>query len=853
MKHAVPGTGLFVYLLAMAAAGDAVAAARSSVTLHEGWTFRQVGREESYPAKVPGVVHLDLFQNSLIGDPFYRDNEKGLQWVGKTDWEYRTEFAVAPQTLARRNVEIVFDGLDTYAKVYLNGKEVLAADNMYRRWRVSVAGKLKAKGNELRVVFRSPINEDLTKVTGRGYELPAANDQGEKTSVYTRKAPYSFGWDWGPRFVTCGVWKPVRLEAWDDARIVDVAVRQKELGKDKATLTAEVEVVAAKPAAGTPPAASLEVAVEGGGVPVTVKVPLKAGATTHTLAFEITKPRLWWPNGYGEQPLYTVRTRLLVSGQAVDEAKDRVGLRTLELRRAKDEWGTSFEFVVNGVPVFAKGANWIPADSFLTRVTRERYAGLLRSAQDAHMNMLRVWGGGIYESDDFYELADEMGLLVWQDFHFSCSLYPADKAFLANIAVEAEEAIRRLRNHPSIALWNGNNEMEAGWFFWGWKERYPAWLWNDYKAIFHDLLPKAVAKHDPTRSYWPSSPSANLEGPPGDAGNGDVHYWGVWHGAEPFAAYERQKTRFMSEYGFQSFPEMKTIQSFARWDDLSIDSPVMMSHQKHPRGNQLIREYTLRDYKEPKDFASFLYVSQVLQAEGIKLGAEYLRRSRPRTMGSLYWQLNDCWPVASWASIDYFGRWKALQYYAKRFYAPVLVSTSEEDGQVGVHVVSDLTTPLSGVLEARLRDLSDAVLWEEKQPVTVEPLSSRKVLAVAKAKLLEGRQPGAVFLEARLVVDGKETASNTRFFAPPKDMALVKPRIAVEVSPADGGFRVRLSSDTLARHVRLAYDADDGTFSDNYFDLLPGRPVEVVYRPRGAVEVDAFRRGLGVVSILDAN
>jgi len=847
------GNGLFVYLLAMAAAAaDASAGARSSATLHEGWTFRQVGREESYPAKVPGVVHLDLFQNGLVGDPFYRDYEKGLQWVGKTDWEYRTAFAVDPATLARPNVEIVFDGLDTYATVFLNGREVLAADNMYRRWQVPVAGKLKAKGNDLRVVFRSPINEDLKKVTARGYELPAVNDLAERTSPYARKAPYSFGWDWGPRFVTCGIWKPVRLQAWDDARLVDVAIRQKELGKDRAALTAEVEVLAAKAAAGAAPEASLEVAVEGGGAPATARIPLKAGATTHSVPFEIANPRLWWPNGYGEQALYTVTTRLLVNGRVVDESKDRLGLRTLELRRAKDEWGTSFEFAVNGVPVFAKGANWIPADSFLPRITRERYAQLLGSARDAHMNMLRVWGGGIYESDDFYELADEMGLLVWQDFHFSCSLYPADEKFLANVAVEAEEAIRRLRNHPSVALWNGNNEMEAGWFFWGWKERLPGWLWNDYKAIFHDLLPKAVAKHDPTRAYWPSSPSANLEAPAGDPGNGDMHYWGVWHAAEPFAAYERQKTRFMSEYGFQSFPEMKTIRSFARWDDLAIDSPVLTSHQKHPRGNQLIRQYMLRDYREPKDFASFLYVSQVLQAEGIKLGAEYLRRSRPRTMGSLYWQLDDCWPVASWSSIDYFGRWKALQYYARRFYAPVLVSTTEEDGQEGVHVVSDLISPLSGVLEARLLDLSGAVLWEEKREVTVEPLSSRRLLVAEKAKLLEGRASGGVFLEARLVVDGSEKASNTRFFVPPKDLALRKPEISVDVGPGDGGLRVRLTSDTLARHVRLAYDADDGTFSDNYFDLVPGRAVEVVYRPKGAVEAEAFRKGLGVVSILDA-
>ena len=570
---------------------------------------------------------------------------------------------------------------------------------MYRQWRAAVRPLLRPKGNELVVVFRSAINEDLAKVGARGYELPAVNDLGEKTSVYARKAPYHYGWDWGPRFVTCGIWKPVRLEGWDDARLVDVALRQKELGKDKAALSAEVEVMGSRPTAavvGSQPAAAgatLEVAVQGGGPPVTVRVPLKEGVQAHTVPFEILQPKLWWPNGYGEQALYRVTTRLLVGGMVVDERTSRIGLRTLELRRQKDELGKSFEFVVNGVPVFAKGANWIPADSFLPRVTRERYADLLGSARAAHMNMLRVWGGGIYESDDFYDLADEMGLLVWQDFHFSCSLYPADAKFLANVEAEAEDAIRRLRNHASVALWNGNNEVEAAWFQWGWKERYPAWLWNDYKAIFHDLLPRAVARLDPTRAYWPSSPSANLEALPGDCCNGDMHYWGVWHGKEPFTAFEHQRTRFMSEYGFQSFPELKTVRSFARWDDLSLESPVMLSHQKSGPGNQLIREYLLREYQEPKDFASFLYVSQVLQAEGIKTAAEALRRARPRVMGSLYWQLNDCWPVASWSSIDYFGRWKALQFYARRFYAPVLVSTSEQDGQVSVSVVSDRTAP----------------------------------------------------------------------------------------------------------------------------------------------------------------
>ena len=838
-------------LLTMVAARETRAAARISQTLHDGWSFRQVGREESYPARVPGVVHLDLLANGLIGDPFYRDYEKSLQWIGKTDWEYRTQFDVSADVLARRRAELVFDGLDTYAKVTLNGREVLDADNMYRQWRASVRPLLRARGNELFVRFRSPIDEDLPKVKARGYELPAVNDLGEKTSVYTRKAPYSFGWDWGPRLVTSGIWKPVRLEAWDEARLADVAIRQKELGPERASLTAEVEVLAARPAAGRAAPATLEVVVEGAGAPVVTKLALRDGLQAETVPFEIARPKLWWPNGYGEQPLYTVTTRLLVGGALADEQKTRVGLRTLELRRQKDELGTSFEFVVNGVPVFAKGANWIPADSFLPRVSRERYADLLGSARAAHMTMLRVWGGGIYESDDFYDLADELGLLVWQDFHFSCSLYPADERFLASVEKEAEDAIRRLRNHPSLALWTGNNEVESAWFQWGWKERYPGWLWNDYKALFHDLLPRTVARLDPARSYWPSSPSANLEALPGDCCNGDMHYWGVWHGKEPFASFERQRTRFMSEYGFQSFPEMKTIRSFARWDDLALESPVMLSHQKSGPGNQLIREYLLRDYKEPKDFASFLYVSQVLQAEGIKIAAEALRRARPRTMGSLYWQLDDCWPVASWSSIDYFGRWKALQYYAKRFYAPLLASVSEQEGQLVMTLVSDRTTPVAGELVARLLDLSGTTLWEERKTVTVAPLASQPALSVARETLLAGRDPKAVFLQAQLWVEGRVVSSNARFFVAPKELELHSPKIAVEASAAAEALRVRLSSDTLARHVRLTGDAE-GFFEDNYFDLVPGQPVEVTFRPKQPIPLESFRKGLEVVSLVDA-
>jgi beta-mannosidase len=846
-------TATLLALTLMAVAGGSMLEAtplpRAHLSLDEDWSFRQIDREEWYPAEVPGVVHLDLQRNGLIADPFMSTVEESIQWIGKTDWEYRRKFSVPRDVLERKNVELVFDGLDTYAEVYLNDELVLEAINMYRWWRVPVTGKLKESGNELRVVFRSPIVRDLPRVGESGYVLPAANDKEERTSPYTRKAPYSFGWDWGPRFVTAGIWKPVRIEAWEDVRLTDVFIRQTEHSDDTVELEADVEILGSDDAAGS---AKIEILVDGETV-ATENVSVSPGAKIHTVSFEIDDPRLWWPNGLGEQPLYTVTTKLRREGETVDETSSRIGLRTIELVREEDKWGKSFKFVVNGVPVFAKGANWIPADSFLPRVTRERLEQRLGSAKRANFNMLRVWAGGIYESDDFYDLADEMGLLIWEDFHFSTSLYPADEAFLANVAVEAEHAIRRLRNRPSLALWCGNNEVEGGWEHWGWKHVLPNWLFNDYEKLFHELLPSVVAKFDPTRSYWPSSPSANREADPGSPDNGDMHYWGVWHAAEPFSKYEETPTRFMSEYGFQSFPELETIKSFVPpWEEMAIDSRSMLAHQKHPRGNQLIREYMLRDYPEPKDFPSFLYVSQVLQAEGIKLGAEYHRRSMPRTMGTLYWQLNDCWPVASWSSIDYYGRWKALQYYAKRFFENILVSTAEEDGAIQVYVVSDLTEVVRAALDVRLLHLDGETLWSTGKEIVVQPLTSASELSIAKNELLGDHDPSEVFLRVEITADGETLSANNRFFMPPKDLALARPTLETTVRSSDAGFEITVETDTLARNVRLSYGPDDGFFTDNYFDLLPGAPLTLTWESETDVTLEDFQEGLVVESIVDA-
>jgi len=847
-KTLIAAAVLCLLLLAAAPLARGQAAGVTKMPLHAGWKFRQAGTTDWRPATVPGCVHTDLLANKLIPDPFYRDNEPKLQWIGKTDWEYETTFDAGSGLLARRRVELVFEGLDTYANVTLNGRPVLDADNMFRTWRVDVKSFLKPGRNTLRVRFRSPVNEILPLMQRLGYELPAVNDQGEKTSPHTRKAPYHYGWDWGPRFVTSGVWRPARLEAWDDARLSDLRITQNQLTKESAQLTADVEVVSS----GTSDA--VVVVEDSRDKRVTARQPVKLseGVNRFALKLAVPNPSLWWPNGLGPQTLYTLRARLLVRDRPADQLSTRTGLRTVELRQQRDGAGKSFAFVVNGVPVFAKGGNWIPADSFPTRITRERYRHLLESVRDANMNMVRVWGGGIYESDDFYELCDELGLMVWQDFMFACSMYPGDQKFLDGVRAEATDQVRRLRNHPSVVLWCGNNEVETAWQHWGWKERLPAKLWDDYKKLFHGVLPEVVAEQDPSRPYWPSSPSSNLEDDPDSRRIGDVHYWEVWHASKPFEEYEKQFPRFMSEYGFQSFPIAESVRRYTQPTDHDIQSPVMLAHQKHPRGNQLIREYMLREYPEPKDFESFLYVSQVLQAEGIKIGAEHLRRIMPHNMGSLYWQLDDDWPVASWSSIDYYGRWKALQYYARRFYNELLVSPHLEDGSVNFYLVSDRTQATPAELVVTLRDFDGHALSENRKSVEVAALAGKSYLGMTPDELLRGHDPKTVFLDCELLVGGKPVSSNRVFFRPFKELQLPAPHVTTDAAKTRDGFTVTLKSDKFARDVYLSAEGLDGYFTDNYFDLIPGREVTVEFRARRTVSPEEFRAKLKTRTLADA-
>jgi beta-mannosidase len=847
------------------------AAEPSSRNLDAGWQFRAVANTDRsdvkqwHPATVPGVVQTDLLHSGLIPDPFDRDNEFRLQWVGLADWEYQTTFQVDAAALAHDHVDLVFDGLDTFADVYLNGQAVLHAENMFRHWRIPAKTALKAGPNTLRIVFHSAVEKMIPYVKSLPYILPSisthnyGNEENIATAPYTRKAPYNYGWDWGPRFMTEGIWQPVRLETWDALRIENFHIHQQNITADLANLTAEVEIDADRPTTATLALAHDEMSgpqtADG-----TQTLQLNAGINHVSVPLRIATPKLWYPVGYGAQNRYKFSAQVRIGRDVAAHAETKTGLRSVQLRRVADEWGKSFEFVVNGISVFAKGADVIPFDSFPNRVTPEIHRNILQSARDAHMNMVREWGGGYYESDDFYDICDELGIMVWQEFTFGGDMIPGDVSFQENVRQEAIDQIKRLRDHPSIVVWCGNNEVETGWWHWGDRQEFKASIspdtrdrvWQDYVIMFADILKGTVAQYADPTPYTPSSPSANFEEIPDNQHNGDMHYWAVWHQQAPKEDYTKQFPRFMSEYGFQSFPEMRTIHTFANQPrDFDIRSTVMQAHQKNKGGNERILTYMLREYREPKDFASFVYLSQVQQAEIIKIGAEHLRRQRPRTMGSLYWQLNDCWPVASWASIDYYGRWKALHYYARRFYDDVLISPFLHDDKVDVYVVSDKLQPLSGTIHTRLLDFSGSVLLDQTKDIQIPAQSNAIYFSVDKAAVLAKGDLRKSFLVFDLEVAGKRVSRNLIFFEVTHDLELpVAPKIETTLSKTGDDYTVTLQSSKLARNVYLSFGDLNVEAADNYFDLLPAEPVTI--RLKSSATPEQLKAALTTMSLTEA-
>ena len=803
--------------------------------ISSNWTFHQADKDEWLPATVPGCVHTDLLANGKIEDPFYRLNEHKLQWIDKVNWEYKTTFNIDPDAIKRDRIALDFKGLDTYADVFVNGTQVLSADNMFREWLVDVKPQVKEGANELRILFRSPIVEGLKKYDANGYVIPVSdNDQaingevpdGKMVSVYTRKAGYHFGWDWGPRLVSSGLWRPVYLTVWDDARIANLQLKQNSVSEKEASLTAVFEIEANADNEAT-------VTIQNDGNELArANIKLTKGISTYPVDFKIENPKLWWTNGLGEAHLYNIKGKLEI-GKRITEKSERIGIRTLELVRDKDANGTSFYFKLNGVPVFMKGANYIPNDVFPARVTDEMYQKVINTSKISNFNMLRIWGGGIYENDKLYDLCDQNGILVWQDFMFACAMFPGDDAFLENVKQEAADNIKRMRNHPSIAMWCGNNEILAAWFGWGWKQKEEAKskenadkIWKAYEDIFHRILPEAVATYDPGRSYWDSSPCAGM-GNPSDLNNGDDHYWGVWWGKDPFKMYATHIARFMSEYGFQSFPEMKTIKQYATPEDYDIFSEVMKSHQRSSIGNGTIEYYMLQDYKKPKNFESFLYVNHVLQAEGIKFALEGHRRAAPFCMGSLVWQINDCWPVASWSSTDYYQRWKALQYFAKKGFEPVLVSPYTNNDSLKVDIINDKLSEIKAQLVTKVLDFDGKEIWKETKEVTVPANSSNTFFGTKTSDFMKNVQANKQLLVVELIENDAIISTNTLYFKPIKDVLLPKPDVKFEINAAQDGFEISLSTDKLAKNLYMTIGDEEGFFSDNYFDLIPEQPVKI--------------------------
>lgn len=792
-------------------------------TLTGKWQFRQAGDLNWLPAQVPGGVHTDLLSAGLIPDPFEGDNENAVQWVAESDWEYRRIFNVDPQLLAEARQFLVCDGLDTLASVQLNGQMVGRAENMFRKYRWEVTNLLKLGENEILITFASPSRFVMEHDKIR--RLPGTNDTNIPGAPYLRKAPCHFGWDWGPKLPAIGIWKDIRLEGGSIARLEDIQIRQVH-ANGQVTLLLKVT-----PERWSPAEVFLTVTLTD---PQGETTTLHASHQTLTNEFQIPveNPQLWWPNGYGSQPLYQLHVSLLSSGRSLDERNYQVGLRTLELCQLPDTYGVSFTFIVNDVPIFAKGANWIPADSFPTRITPQKLEYLIKSSAKVNINMLRVWGGGYYESDAFFDLCDQYGILIWHDFMFACAAYTFTPAFSENVHQEVIDNIRRLRHHPCLALWCGNNEMESGWVHWGWNTPLNADLKASDRQFFYQTLPAWVQAEDPNHPYWPSSPSSHTphEIPNSDAA-GDNHVWEVWHGLQPFSYYRTRFPRFASEFGFQSLPDLETIKTYAPTSEWNMNSYIMELHQRSPRGNGLIVAYMTDHFRLPKDFESLVYLSQVQQAEAMRTAVEHWRRNRERCSGTLYWQLNDCWPVASWSSIDYYGRWKALQYVARRFYTPLLLSAENNGPLINLYLTNDQTTAWQGEIHWALETFDGEPLLTGSQVALAAPLSTTPVISFDCSPYLNPQLQRNAILVCELWKEHQRLSLTAIPFLPDKYLLLQDPEFSIETKVESGLLYTQLQANSLARFVEFRLEGElkpgEGIFSDNYFDLPAHRLLTV--------------------------
>jgi beta-mannosidase len=844
---------------AQARDGSSVAAA---IDLDGPWLFKATDETQWMDAVVPGVVQSDLLRVGRLKDPHYRDQELDAQWVERKEWEYRRRFRVGRGFLRHDRIILDCRGLDTIAEVYLNQRLVARTENMHRRHEFDVKPLLREGENEIRVVFRSILEWNRRRIEAepkvlwcRGGEL---TDCRKGNLFFARKEGSDFGWDWGLRLLSSGIWRPIRLAAYDTARITDLLVRSDLKDPRRAVLNVSAEIERFRPRP-----LDIEIAVTLEGKPVaSAKATLVGDQAAQALP--VDDPRLWWPNGWGEHPLYEVTATLRNGSRIVHTQRLKIGLRTVEIARETDARGESFGIRVNGQLLFAKGANWIPADSLPDHLTEDHYRRLLEACLRANMNMIRLWGGGLYEADVLYEFCDENGLLIWHDFMFAVGPYIANEAYLESVRAEIKDVVRRLRHHPSIALWCGNNESEsnmAGGQMW--LQRYKTATWAEYEKIFHEAIPQTARQHDPDRPYWPSSPHHPLdrakEKPDWETSSGNVHSYDVWGDGMPFSTFDKMgQYRFVAEFGYQALPDLQTIREMTAPEDRYFPSYVVEHHENSGNGktNDLGTTRLARHLAAligmPGGLDDWVYLSQVLQAEAVRRGVEALRRAHPRSTGALYWQLDDNWPVISWSSIDYHGRWKALHYLARRFFSPVLVSGVVEDspdpidlglrGRVQIWGTSDRLQETPARLEWTLGRFDGTEVKRGEQDVTL-PANRSTLLAELDFENEIGETPGRrtyrkesyqsrrqYYVAYRLVQGERDLSSNVSFFVPPKYLGLQPPDLRWTAREENDRWVVEVTAKRFAAFVHVGLHEGYALFSDNDFHLLPRetRRIEVL-------------------------
>ncbi len=784
--------------------------------LNKNWKMRKVGAEEYSAAVVPGTVYTDLLRNGQMEDPFFKDNELAALKLMDDDYEYVGTFDAEKEAMEAKHQILHFDGVDTIADIYLNGTRLGDAYNMHRIWEFEVSDLLKSTDNELKVIFHSP-----TKYIADAYAKSETHGTEDAMDgfVHIRKAHCMFGWDWGAHLPDVGLFRPVKLLGVDEARIDSVYVVQNH-AEDKVILNLDVQVE--------------ELDKTGQEWNYKIKVTAPDGSvieTTDPRNIVVENPMLWWPNGYGDQNLYEVEVKLFLGEKELDAWTRKIGLRTMTMNTAPDQWGEAFNCRVNGVDIFSMGADYIPEDHLLGRVTPETTRSLLEKCKWANFNAIRVWGGGYYPEDWFYDLCDELGLVVWQDFMFACAVYDLTPEFEENIRAEFIDNVKRLRHHPSLGLWCGNNEMEE------FVSKDNQWVTKksevrDYLFMYERIIPEVLKEYDPQTFYWPSSPSSGGSfDDPQDPNRGDVHYWMVWHGNAPFTAYRQYYFRYLSEFGFQSFPSMKTIEQMSDDpDDYNIFSYIMERHQRNGSANGKIMNYMQQTYRYPSSFDTVLYASQLLAADGIRYGVEHFRRNRGRCMGAVYWQLNDCWPVASWSSIDYCGRLKALHYYAKRFFAPVMISCEEHgavdsgkelvrehydfEKSIRLNVANETREDIDVIVRWALRNPSAEVIQCAEEKVHVPALTSVWLDKVEFPDVDIYRE----YISYEVEKDGIVVSEGTVNFSFPKYFRYENPELSAVVI----GDEIEITAKKYAKSIEILNENEDLILSDNYFDMNAG-------------------------------